>query len=378
MSSVIKKTIDEICCMARRWGSLTVKAMNEMAGDYPVYAAANGKPVGYIDRYQLSEPSIIVPTAGNGTAGRPYVVSECHYTIGANAIGLIPKENIDITYLFFMLNNLLIDIVKGESFKSVNQKMIKKIKVVIPVNEDGEYDLEEQIRLSGIYSEIKNQKEKLINRKFEIEKLCFHIKPDNSLKYKNIPLNDIIIHHNGNSIYTKVWCYNHSGEYPVYSANNYEPIAFMNYYDYDGRYLTYSKNGCAGYITIIDGRFSANGDRCVITIKDEYNDVIDLWYLKYFLEPIFRSNKKGRLGDKGKNEFTKLNSSMIKRMNIMVPIPVDEEGAFDLEKQKEIAEKYLCIDEIKQGIKEKIEQLISINVIPANQKDIMYLNQSLI
>ena len=184
-----------------------------------------------------------------------------------------------------------------------------------------------------------------------------------NVKYEDVPLNEIVTHNNGNAQYTKTWSQKHKGDYAIFSANNFEPIAYVDMYDYDGDYLTYSKNGCAGYITLMSGRFSVNGDRCVMTINDAYKDKIDLMYLKYYLEPIFRSNKKGRMGEFGKNEFTKLNSSMIRGLNIKVPIPM-KNGKYDLEKQREIADMYRQVDEIKQGLIDKIQQLISINVVP--------------
>ena len=179
----------------------------------------------------------------------------------------------------------------------------------------------------------------------------------------------MVTHHNGDASYTKTWCQKHKGVYPIYSANNFKPIAHINTYDYDGEYLTYSKNGCAGYITLINDRFSVNGDRCVMSINKEYMGKINLLYLKYYLEPIFRKNKKGRLGAFGKNEFTKLNSTMIKNLNISVPIPLASDGSCDLEKQREIAERYKQIDEVKQGLINKINQLTSINVVPAIAED---------
>lgn len=74
--------------------------------------------------------------------------------------------------------------------------------------------------------------------------------------------------------------------------------------------------------------------------------------------------KKGRLGIYGKNEFTKLNSTMIREIDIRVPIPLADDGSYDLEKQIEIAERYRQIDEIKAGLIAKINQITSINVIP--------------
>lgn len=203
----------------------------------------------------------------------------------------------------------------------------------------------------------------MLDRVYDIKELLIHIDKEEGIKYDDEPLNNIVTHHNGDASYTKTWCQKHKGQYPIYSANNIEPIAFVDTFDYDGEYLTYSKNGCAGYITIISDRFSINGDRCVMTINDEYADKVNLLYLKYYLEPIFRKNKKGRLGAFGKNEFTKLNSSMVKNLNILVPIPLASDGSYDLDKQREIAERYKQIDEIKKGLIDKIIQLTSINVV---------------
>lgn len=368
MSKIIKKRLGDICTVAKRNGSLTMELINSMPGQYPVYAASVGTAIGHIDSFINDEPAIIIPTAGNGTAGKPYVVKDDSYTIGANAVGFIPVENIDIDYLFFQVKGILASIVKGESFKSINQGMIKGIEIALPVNDDNTYDYDEQQRLAGIYSEIETQKEKLLKRLYEIDELLIHIEKESDIKYEDIPLNDIVKHVNGDAKYTKTWCQKHKGTYPVYSANNFEPIAFVDMYDYDGDFLTYSKNGCAGFITLLKGKFSVNGDRCVMLINEKYKDQIELLYLKYYLEPYFRSNKKGRLGEMGKNEFTKLNSTMIKGLNLQVPVPLTSEGAYDLAKQKEIAERYMQIEEIKNGLTEKILHLIDINVIPKDSE----------
>lgn len=207
-----------------------------------------------------------------------------------------------------------------------------------------------------------------MNRVYEIRELLIHIDKEKGIQYADIPLNDMVTHHNGNASYTKTWCQHHKGVYPIYSANNLEPIAYIDTFDYNGEYLTYSKNGCAGYITIINDCFSVNGDRCVMIIDDKYINKVNILYLKYYLEPIFRKNKKGRLGAFGKNEFTKLNGTMIKGLNIKVPIPLTRDGSYDLEKQCEIAERYKQIDEIKQGLIDKIIQLTSINIAPEIDK----------
>ncbi len=69
------------------------------------------------------------------------------------------------------------------------------------------------------------------------------------------------------------------------------------------------------------------------------------------------------MGINGKNEYTKLNSTMIKKLNIEIPIPIKENGMYDIEKQKEIAQKIATIESIKQDLCNKVVELTNISVI---------------
>lgn len=295
-----------------------------------------------------------------------------HFSLSEKVIPLIPfekvRQSIDLGYLRFAIM-FSPDFNSFDFSHKAGKGKLKDLRVLFPIKEDETYDLEEQQRLAGIYSEIENQRQKLLRRIYDIQELLIHIDKEAGVKYTDIELNRVVTHHNGVASYTKVWCQKHKGIYPVYSANNVEPMEHIDTFDYDGEYLTYSKNGCAGYITVMKGRFSVNGDRCVMTVNDEFLGKIDLFYLKYYLEPIFRKNKKGRLGAFGKNEFTKLNSTMVKGLNIKVPIPLLSDGTYDLDKQKEIADRYRQIDEIKQGLIDKINYLTSISIVPETTKE---------
>lgn len=306
----------------------------------------------------------------NGNAGILTYLPKGKYTMNDHAYILFIKPEfnnfLDTFYLSLQLQSETLKFLSTrEGNKNWNiTKFMKNGQVYIPTNSDGKFNLKAQIELANIYKQLEDKKKKLLKRISELEELMIHIDIESDIEYKDVPLNKIVDHINGDAKYTKQWCKDNKGDFPVYSANNNEPISYINHYDYDGEYLTYSKNGCAGYISIINGKFSVNGDRCVMPKKEEFKDIVDIMYLKYYLEPIFRTNKKGRLGDLGKNEFTKLNSTMIKKLNIQVPIPITSDGSFDLEKQKEIANKYRQIDEIKQGLIDKIKSLVEIKVVP--------------
>ena len=159
----------------------------------------------------------------------------------------------------------------------------------------------------------------------------------------------------GTSKYTKKYGNAHSGEYPVYSASSQKPLTFIDTFDFDGRYMTWSTNGFAGTMLILDGKFSINGDRGILVPKDNRTD-LDFDYMKFTLEPIFREMAKGRKGDNGEDEFTKLYPSMIS--DVMVPVPIDGDGNIDLSAQKQIAAKYLAVQQCQQDVVDKLNSLI--------------------
>lgn len=109
-------------------------------------------------------------------------------------------------------------------------------------------------------------------------------------------------------------------------------------------------------IYILNGKFSINGDRGILVPKNGRQD-LDFDYMKFTLEPIFRELAKGRKGDNGEDEFTKLYPSMLS--DIMVPIPVDGKGNISLLLQKEIAQKFISVQNSQKEIIEKLDALIS-------------------
>ena len=250
----------------------------------------------------------------------------------------------------------------SEANKNISGAVINDYEITVYLDDDGSVNIGLQKALALKYQDVEEKKKILLSKINALQDCKIIFGDDQSVTYALISLNDMVTHKNGKATYTKEYCQQHTGKIPVYSANNSGPIAYMNTSDYDGTYLTYSKNGCAGYITILDGEFSINGDRCVMKLNPGYEE-IDLGYLKYFLQPIFRANIKGRIGVNGKNEYTKLNSTMIKQLDIKVPIPIKSDGTFDLAKQRELANKQAKGESIKKDLCKDIYKLIDVLVI---------------
>jgi type I restriction-modification system DNA methylase subunit len=231
-------------------------------------------------------------------------------------------------------------------------KNMQNVSIQMPVDVTGNIDIKKQKEIIEKYGPIKELKAKIAEYQQKVNSLNINIELNYQFKMAKITvLFDI---EKGVSKYTRKYGNVNSGEYPVYSASNNEPLAFINTFDYDGEYFTWATNGFAGYVKIISGKFSINADRALLKPKKEN---IDIWYIKYRIEPILRGLAKGRKGEKGEDEFTKLYPSMIN--DIEIPIPVDKNGDPDLSAQKEIAEKYQKIEQIKKGTSEKLDKILN-------------------
>ena len=182
-----------------------------------------------------------------------------------------------------------------------------------------------------------------------------------SVKMKDVSLSELFVPVKGLSKYTKKFGNEHQGPFPVYSASSQTPLTHIDTFDYDGRFMTWSTNGFAGTILVLDGKFSVNGDRGVLVPRDGRTD-LDLDYMRYTLEPIFRDMAKGRKGDRGEDEFTKLYPSMIE--TVVVPVPVDDNGNISLSGQQEIAARHRTIEQCKREIAGKCRELLDQKVEP--------------
>jgi type I restriction enzyme M protein len=265
-------------------------------------------------------------------------------------------------------NEKVIDIVKADKrcklldislFNSEEQWNIErfwtdeeKVKLGITLNDNVLNINDFNIFTNSIIDDVKDNQEALLSLKNEILE---------TKSKKEVLIKDLFIPTNGNGKLTKTYCMQHKGIFPVYSGNTQGEYARIDSYEYNGEYLTWAKDGLAGLMMYHNGKFSLTGHRGILIPKKDFKD-IDLKYIKYVLEPIFRKNIKGRLGDLGKNEYTTLNSDMISKIKDKIPIPVKEDGSFDLETQKEIASKYAQIEVIKNSLSEKIEKLMKVTI----------------
>jgi len=231
-------------------------------------------------------------------------------------------------------------------------KNMKEVVINIPFNSKNNIDREKQIEVIEKYQFVIELKESIETYKEQINKLTIEIDSLVDFDLAEFKLKDLFYIEKGIAKYTRKYGNQNKGEYPVYSASNNSPLTYINSFDYDGKYLTWATNGFAGYMMLIDGKFSINGDRGLLKPK---SNNISISYVKNILEPQLRSLAKGRKGEKGEDEFTKVYPSMIE--NITIPVPIAKNNTPDIKAQMKIADKYNKIEQIKKNITEELDRI---------------------
>lgn len=331
-------------------------------GPYPVYSGSNIAAIASIDTYDYD--GRYLSWVVDGFAGYMKVL-EGKFSANSHKGILCEKSDdigIDIDYVKFMLEPILRELAKGRKgdkgsseYTNVSPSVVATAIISIPILEDGNFDLESQQEIIEKYNAVDELKAKAKEYQEILDNTAVAI--NNEYEYQEIAVSDIFEVTKGLSKYTKLYGNTHKGQYPVYSASNLSPLTYIDTYDFDGKFLTWATNGFAGYIKVLNEQFSINGDRGLLFPKVK---TINIDYVKFILEPILRSLAKGRKGDMGGDEFTKVYPSMVE--NVRIPIPVEQDGSFSIQIQQDIADKYLKIEEIKDAIRRELNKLQNTSV----------------
>lgn len=347
---------------------LTKSFVNENKGTIPVYGASKNTTEPSYGYIRDNIPNVkyfdnCLTYNKDGASGYLFY-RKGRFSVSEKVVPLIlyPEllSTLDYEYLKFAIEEISTRNDYTYSNKATKTKF-KDIIIPIPVLEDGSYNVELQKELSIKYKQVENQKEILLLKAKRLKDTIVVLPQVNNISWTYLKISDLFTPTNGDSKYTKKWCRNNSGDFPVYSGNTSMIYAKINENIYDGEYLTWAKDGLAGYIMYHNEKFSITGHRGIL-VPTKKCENIDLKYIKFVIEPIFRKNIKGRIGELGKNEYTTLNPDMIYKIPDVIPIPVRPDGIFDLEKQKEIAFKYEQIETIKEQILRKIDKLLDVKV----------------
>jgi type I restriction-modification system DNA methylase subunit len=184
-------------------------------------------------------------------------------------------------------------------------------------------------------------------------------------KIKNIKFSNIFIpvifdlkKTTNKSWFTKEFVDKHKGNIPVYSASKDPNVIYGHIKDGlpDVKYfedcLTWNIDGSMGIVHYRKGKFSLSEKVVPLIIKDDFKNTLDQNYLKYVITDIAKKLNFSFANKAGKNK--------LKDMGI--PIPVKENGKYDLKKQKELVRIYEFIEQSKNEIINKLNDIVNTNV----------------
>ncbi|ADM21671.1 Restriction endonuclease S subunits [Mesomycoplasma hyorhinis HUB-1] len=168
----------------------------------------------------------------------------------------------------------------------------------------------------------------------------------------------------GNSKLTKQYIKQNLGKYPVYSSQteNNGIIGYINTYDFDGEFITWTQDGNAGKVFYRNGRFNAsNSGILTLNFPSKYN-------LKFlFLALIFLNLTKLQIG----GTVPHFTASMMRKVIFLIP-----KNKVEQEKISSIfftLDKIISLYERKMSLLEKLQKALFSNifVLNANNKPLI-------
>ncbi|NRB11023.1 MAG: N-6 DNA methylase [Rickettsiaceae bacterium] len=156
---------------------------------------------------------------------------------------------------------------------------------------------------------------------------------------------------------TATFIQKNQGNIPVYGGKRYEnPVGHVKDNLYNVKYfsncLAWNREGTVGYVFYHRHKFTTNDHHRPMVIKKEYINQLDYEYMRYAVEDVLLSQGFRWSKTASKEKVAKL----------FVKIPITKAGQFDLIKQKEIADRYRVVAEIKKNIKAELEMIENITV----------------
>jgi len=238
-------------------------------------------------------------------------------------------------------------IVSVEEFKPENNWVIDRLWNRKEKEELGVIEEENRVKISE-FSSMLNGFSGDIN---ELIQQVSSVSDIEEVEFKEVAIPKIFNIILGSAKYNHKYFSTHKGNYSVYSGqtkNNGE-IAKINTFDHNVEGLTWTIDGYAGRVFYRKGKFSLTCHCGLLTLKEEFKDKLDYEFLKYLLDNELPNYSVGE-GNK------RLKKAHIEKISIK--IPVDENGEFDLEKQKEVAGKYKLIEQVKNEVRNELNKVI--------------------
>ena len=241
---------------------------------------------------------------------------------------------------------------KVEDNWAIDRRWSKEEKIELWIEEQ-----EEIWNLEDFILRISDLKEKISSIENNIKQLT--IKESDFQEFKLEEIIDFSQNTNS-SKFTKAFINDNKWEIPVFSATKDEKVVWywyvkdnLEWVKYFENCLTWNIDWSIWYVFYRKWRFSLSEKVIPLILFKKYKDKIDENYLKYLLQ--ISSKERG---------FSYSNKAWKwKIKDIWVPFPLNEKWELDIRKQREIANKYKKIDEIKEELEYLFDNIKNLQVI---------------
>lgn len=354
-------TVEELFIIERGLPKYTKNYIEKKKGNYPLYS---GNTFGIFESintfdYNNSCLSWVI----DGLAG--YIrTHNTPFSATSHRGVLNPKDNnINLEYAKYILEPIFRKNKKGRidsdgknEYTALPPFMVKNIEFKMPVDTNGNIDIETQKKIVEKIIFIEETKKKINEYKKKINELNVEIKSTKS-RNKIMKIEDIfdLTKKTNNSKFTKSFIDKHQGNIPVYSASKFEKAIDYGYVKdnlkdvkYFENCLTWNIDGSIGKSYYRKGRFAISEKVIPLIIQEDYKNKLDVNFLKYAIENEFSKHSFGFGNKAGKGR--------IKEIEILIPI--DENNNFDSKEQKQIAEKYQKIEKVKSFIDLELNKIL--------------------
>lgn len=331
------------------------KDIVNFSGNIPIYSANVFKPVGYSDKSNIANFDNNFVLWGIDGDFKFNAIPKNTPFISTDHCGVIRilSDNILPKYLMIQLESVK-HIYGFDRGLRASLKNMSKVKILIPIDKNGNIDIEKQKEVIERYNAIQEIKKQVKEYREKVQEVKIEIKEKYNFSLKKIDEIFDLTRETNNSKFTKTFINKHKGTIPVYSAskdpNNVEygyVADNLKGIKYFNDCLTWNIDGSIGVAHFREGKFSLSEKVIPLIIKDKYIKSLDYIFLKYTIENEFKKYSFGFKNKAGKSKIK----------NILIPIPIKPNGEFNLEAQKEIANKYKKIEEIKKIIDTELKKI---------------------
>jgi len=323
----------------------------------PAYSANVLEPFGYIDKSNIldfSKDYIIWGIDGKFQLNIIEKGKKFATTDHCGSIEILNKEILP-EYLFYQLDIQTHLLGFDRSLRSSLTNM-EKVSIKIPIAKDGSFDLNLQKSLVESFRKIYQIKKRIFELYNEISntKILFEESDKNKIKTICLGEEKYFFIDNGERIRKKD-IDKAKGKIPVYSSSQFENEALGYVSDniieiiprakkFKGKCITINADGSVGKVFLRNEEFYANDILNILEIKDK-NILYE--YILYELQ-----NKLSLLGLSWINKLYKE-----KLRKVCVDIPIDKDGQIDTKTQKDIANKYDLIYNLRNQVALELKDL---------------------